>query len=190
MKNVGRFYKVSLEQFLKDLKARSADRFEYKYDDLVKSAEEVLEDLAMPRRKTVGSAGYDFFSPFKFNLLPGESIIIPTGYKVQIKDEWWLAIYPKSGLSFEYRLKLDDTIPVIDGDYFNNKNNEGHILIKITNNSHHSGNARIVNFDAGDAYCQAIFSEYGLTDNDDTTETREGGFGSTGRKSYTKFWTT
>ena len=88
----------------------------------------------MPERATVGSAGYDFFSPIDFALAPGETIKIPTGIRAKIDDGWVLKIYPRSGLGFKFRLQLNNTVGIIDSDYFYS-DNEGHIMAKITNDS-------------------------------------------------------
>ena len=86
----------------------------------------------MPKRATKGSAGYDFFAPETFSLNPKETIKIATGIRAKIADGWVLAIFPRSGLGFKYRLTLDNTVGIIDSDYFNAEN-EGHIFIKMTN---------------------------------------------------------
>lgn len=94
----------------------------------------IYENISLPKRATAGSAGYDFFSPVDFQLGPGETIKIPTGIRAQMEPDWVLKIYPRSGLGFKYRLQLNNTVGIIDSDYFNS-DNEGHIFIKITNDS-------------------------------------------------------
>lgn len=91
-------------------------------------------NISLPKRATKGSAGYDFFAPFDFSLNAGETILIPTGIRAEITDGWFLALFPRSGLGFKYRLQLDNTVGIIDSDYFYAEN-EGHIMIKITNDS-------------------------------------------------------
>ena len=75
-------------------------------------------NIRLPRRATKGSAGYDFFAPESFTLVPHETILIPTGIRVMIEDGWMLQLYPRSGLGFRHRLQLDNTVGVIDSDYF------------------------------------------------------------------------
>lgn len=94
-------------------------------------AKSVYAKIRLPRRATKGSAGYDFFAPESFTLVPNETILIPTGIRVMIEDGWVLQLYPRSGLGFRHRLQLDNTVGVIDSDYFEAKN-EGHIMIKMT----------------------------------------------------------
>jgi len=135
----------------------------------------VPEEIRLPRRATSGSAGYDFFSPADFTLRPGETLLLPTGVRARIDEGWVLKMYPRSGLGFKYRLQLNNTVGVIDSDYFGAKN-EGHIMLKLTNDSNEG---RVVEIRAGDAVAQGVFVEYGITVDDDCGGVREGGFGST-----------
>ncbi len=130
----------------------------------------------LPRRATAGSAGYDFLSPLAFSLAPGESLRIPTGVRARIDDGWVLMLFPRSGLGFKYRLQLNNTVGIVDADYFGARN-EGHIFIKLFN-----AGDRTVCVEAGEAFAQGIFLPFGLTDDDDARGERTGGFGSTGRK--------
>ena len=95
---------------------------------------ELYDKVKLPQRATKGSAGYDFFAVTDIELKPGESLKIPTGIRAKIDEGWVLKIYPRSGLGFKYRLQLDNTVGIIDSDYYNSSN-EGHIMIKMTNNS-------------------------------------------------------
>ena len=100
---------------------------------------------------------------------------IPTGIRVEMLSDWVLKIYPRSGLGFNYRLGLDNTVGIIDSDYFYS-DNEGHIMIKITNNSNEG---KFLKLNAGDRFAQGIFLEYGVTVDDNADGVRNGGFGST-----------
>lgn len=164
MKRVARFEKVSLEQF------RSGYEGE--------NAEAVYEGIKLPRRATAGSAGYDFFAPYSLTLAPGETAKIPTGIRVWIEDGWVLKIYPRSGLGFKFRLQLNNTVGIIDSDYYRS-DNEGHIFIKITNDTNEG---KTLDIPAGTGFAQGIFVEYGITLDDDADEVRNGGFGSTDKK--------
>ncbi|MBQ9428501.1 MAG: deoxyuridine 5'-triphosphate nucleotidohydrolase [Clostridia bacterium] len=166
MKKIALFEKVSRERFLRD----AAD---FPNVDL----NEVYDAITMPRRATAGSAGYDLRTPFALSLAPGQSAKIPTGLRVRIAEGWMLALYPRSGLGFKYRLQLDNTVGIIDSDYYF-ADNEGHIFVKITNDSR---TGKTVELSAGDAFAQGIFTEYGVTEDDDATAARTGGFGSTGK---------
>lgn len=158
MKKIAQFYKVSKEQF-----SLSCDA-------------PVYEDIILPKRATTGSAGYDFFAPFTFTLSPNETIKVPTGVRVRIDEGWVLKIYPRSSLGFKYRLRLDNTVGIIDSDYFN-ADNEGHIFIKITN----LGDSKLT-VEKGKGFAQGIFVEYGITYDDECETLRTGGIGSTDKK--------
>ncbi len=151
MNRIAKFLKVSEEQF----------------------GREGYENIAIPKRATSGSAGYDFYAPYDFELKPGEEIVIDTGIRAHIADGWVLVILPRSGSGFKYGVRLANTAGVIDSDYFN-ADNEGHIKIKLI------GGSKIFNVKTGDAFAQGIFLPYGITEDDDCQELRHGGFGSTG----------
>lgn len=168
MKKIAKFEKVSLKQFKKDF----LDSFSSYSENEV---EKIYEDLLIPKRATKGSAGYDFYSPIDFSLAPGETIKIPTGIRVRINDGWVLALYPRSGLGFKFRLQLNNTVGIIDSDYYNS-DNEGHMFVKLTNDSNENKN---VELKAGQGMVQGIFFEFGITEDDDANEERNGGFGST-----------
>ena len=168
MQRVAKFEKVSFEQFKKDW----ADTF-YVTDGI----EKIYEDIKLPKRATAGSAGYDFYAPMAFELKPGETIKIPTGIRAVIDENWVLKIYSRSSLGFKYRLWLDNLTGIIDSDY-SNSDNEGHIFIKVTNNSLED---KIVKINRGDKFAQGIFVQYGTVVDDDTVEERNGGFGSTNK---------
>ena len=138
---------------------------------------EKYNNIKLPVRATVGSAGYDFFAPFSFNLSPKQTIIIPTGIRCKIEEGWFLMCAPRSGLGFKYRLQLDNTIGIIDSDYYNS-DNEGHIMIKITNDTYHN---KTLEISVGESFAQGIFLPYGITQNDMVTDIRNGGFGSTSK---------
>ena len=131
------------------------------------------DDLIFPKRATKGSAGYDFFAPFDFTLNPGETIKFPTGFRCKMKDNIVLKLYPRSGLGFKYRVRLENTVGVIDSDYYYS-DNEGHIQVKLTNEG-----SKPMTVHKGEAYMQGIFSEYLLAVEDEVTKERNGGFGST-----------
>lgn len=167
MKKIAKFEKVSEENFVSSLQEEfSADRDE---------AKKVYDGIKLPRRATSGSAGYDIFSPVDFTLAPGETMKIPTGIRCRIDDGWVLKLYPRSGLGFKFRLQLNNTVGIIDSDYYYS-DNEGHIFIKITNDSNEG---KTVEVKSGTGFAQGIFVEYGITVDDDATEIRNGGFGST-----------
>lgn len=168
MRRIAKFHKVSIGQFTDGLK----EHFPQYGEAEVKA---VYDALKLPARATSGSAGYDFFAPFDFTLQPGETIKIPTGIRAEMEEDWVLKLYPRSGLGFKYRLQLNNTVGIIDSDYFYS-DNEGHIFAKITNDSNEG---KTVSIEAGSGFMQGIFLKYGITVDDDATGIRNGGFGST-----------
>ena len=163
MNRIAKFEKVSFEQFKADLQTQ--------YD-----AREAYEQITLPVRATSGSAGYDVISPVSFTLQPGESIRIASGLRCRIAEGWVMLMLPKSGLGTKFRTQLDNTVGVIDADYYNAKN-EGHILIALTNDSK---SGKILEIPAGKAIVQLLFVPFGITEDDDASGERTGGFGSTG----------
>lgn len=168
MERIGQFHKVSQQQFAKAW----VDTFG---EVAVGEWLGVYEALKLPTRATAGSAGYDFFSPLTFELKPGETIKLPTGIRVEMNDGWVLQCYPRSGLGFKYRLQLNNTVGIIDSDYYFS-DNEGHIFAKITNDSNEG---KTLCVEAGTGFMQGIFMTYGITVDDQATQSRNGGLGST-----------
>lgn len=166
MKKIAQFEKVSYKEFVSGLDNPNLTNEEIK---------EMYDSLPLPKRATKGSAGYDFFAPFDITLAPGETIKIPTGIRAKMEVEWVLKLYPRSGLGFKYRLQLNNTVGIIDSDYYYSSN-EGHIFAKITNDSNEN---KTVEIKAHTGFMQGIFIEYGITYDDSVVEVRDGGFGST-----------
>jgi len=156
---------------------------QYKLDcirELV-TAEDLLkewEDMQLPQRKTYKSAGYDFVAPFSFELKPGETILIPSCIRAEIEFNKYLALYPRSGLGFKYRLQLDNSVGIVDSDFADTPN-EGHILFKISNCSFDQN--KILSVKKGEGFAQGIFTSFGVTVDDDLDYKleRTGGIGST-----------
>lgn len=152
------FEKISFKQFAKDIELG-----EY-------------SDIILPYRKTENSAGYDFISFLDIEIAPGEIKKIPTGVKVCLENDEFLSIYVRSSMGVKYNIRMCNQVGIIDSDYYNNIDNEGHIWVCLQN--HGSENFMIKK---GDAFAQGIFTKYLTTDDDMATGTRIGGFGSTNR---------
>ncbi len=164
MQKIAKFEKVSFEQFSESFSGEDVKK--------------IYDEISLPRRATSGSAGYDFFLTKDLILVPGQTALIPTGIRVRIQEGWMLQLYPRSGLGFKFRLQLNNTVGIIDSDYYFSKN-EGHIFCKITNDSKDN---KTVELKRGDAFCQGIFVPYGITEDDCASGVRDGGFGSTDKK--------
>lgn len=135
----------------------------------------IFDDLKIPVRATSGSAGYDFFVPYDITLRPGSTALIPTGIRAKMGEGWVLMIFPRSGLGFKYRLRLNNTVGVIDADYYYSSN-EGHIMVKMTNESDIT-----LTLSKGDRFAQGVFLPFGITEDDCTDGIRDGGMSSTGK---------
>ena len=166
----GRFEKVTLEQFEHDwLKQFPKDQERVK---------EIYEGIALPKRATKGSAGYDFTIPKNLVLGPKETVLIPTGIRAKIENGYVLVLFPRSSLGFRYRMQLDNTAGIIDADYYE-ADNQGHIMCKITNDSLTD---QVMELKAGQGFVQGIFLQFGTVEDDDVQTQRTGGFGSTDGK--------
>lgn len=167
MQKIAEFQKVSFSQFEADFKKNFPE---------CENVKEIYDSIKLPKRATTGSAGYDFYAPVDITLEKGKSVLIPMGIRSKIEDGWVLQIFPRSGLGFKHRVQLDNTVGIIDADYYNSSN-EGHIMIKLSCDAHDDGHT--VSLSAGDGFAQGIFLQFGITVDDDASGIRDGGFGST-----------
>ena len=133
-----------------------------------------LHEIPIPRRATEGSAGYDFACPVAVTLAPGEMRVIPSGLRALIEPGWVLVICPRSSLGRKYGMRLANTVGIIDSDYALAEN-EGHILVAVVN-----GGDKPLTLNPGDRFCQGIFLPFGTAEEEEVTEKRVGGYGSTG----------
>lgn len=165
---VGEFQKVSLQEF------------QGHFEDNLETIKDLYDNtLILPVRSSEDSAGHDFVTTKDIKLNPGESIKIPLGIRAKIEKGWVLFIVPRSGLGSKFRLQINNTIGVIDGDYYYT-DNEGHIMATITNDSNDSNEGKVLKLAKGDRFLQGIFLPYGLTVKDKPLGKRTGGHGSSG----------
>ena len=137
------FEKISFNQFKKD----------------ISNEKNLYENYSLPKRDTKYAAGYDIYSLFDFVLKPTEIIKIPTGIKVNMNDDEVLLLVDRSS----------HQVGVIDKDYYNNKDNEGHIFVKLQN----EGDKDYI-VKRGDAICQGLFVKYlTVDDEEEKFKTRE-----------------
>lgn len=144
-----KFEKISFEQFKKDIE-----------DNL-----ELYEDYKLPKRETIHAAAYDFYALYDYTLKPGEIMKIPTGVKVIMESDDALLLIDRSSMGFKWNVRLCNQVGLIDADYYNNLDNEGHVWIRIQN----EGTENYV-VKAGDGMCQGMFVKYLKTNDDDDTE--------------------
>lgn len=156
------FEKISFEQFKKDI-----------IDD-----KELYSSYNLPKRSTKESAGYDFESIIDFTLKPGEIKKIPLGIKADMNAGEVLFLIVRSSQGFKYNVRMCNQIGVIDKDYYNNSENEGHMWIKLEN---HGDKDYIVS--KGDKIIQGIFINFLTVDNEEKIDNvRTSGIGSTDMK--------
>jgi dUTP pyrophosphatase len=135
------------------------------------------EDRAvLPARKTALSAGYDLSAAEAVEIPPGEVRLVPTGLKAYMGTNEVLILAVRSSLAVKRRLVLANGIGVIDADYADNPENEGHILVALENRG-----AQPARIEAGERIAQGLFLPYLITADDTARGERAGGFGSTGR---------
>ena len=153
-----KFEKISFEQFKIDI---SDDKILY-------------DNYLYPKRSTEKSAGYDFESLIDFTLRPGENIKIPLGFKVYMEADEVFLLLVRSSMGFKYNVRMCNQVGVIDSDYVDNSENEGHMWIKLYNEGEEDFVVK-----KGDKIAQGIFIKYLKIDNDSTVSKRNGGIGST-----------
>ena len=151
------FEKISFEQFSKDINENKA----------------LYDSYELPKRATKSSCGYDFYAIEDMILHPGEIKKIPTGYKAKFNDDEMLMLVVRSSMGFKYNVRMCNQVGIIDSDYYNNSDNEGHMWVALQN----EGNIDY-EIKKGTAYCQGIFVKY-LTCGDEVNNDRTSGIGST-----------
>ena len=173
-RKVAKFRKVSFDQFKHDMISCG-----FNLPDTV--MQEAYDVIKLPVRATAGSAGYDFFSPIPFALsnmtVNPRGITFPTGIQCELHPDFCLIMIPKSVLGIRQYSRLGNCIGLIDRDYIFS-DNEGDIFVNIRSDIPSNPPVEIK---AGQAICQGVILPFGTTDDDETTEARNGGLGSTGK---------
>lgn len=134
--------------------------------------------INLPERKTAAAAGYDLEAALDCIVTPGELTLVPTGLKAYMQPDEVLSLHIRSGLAVHQKLMLTNSVGIIDADYYNNPDNEGHIFIAFRNLGRDS-----VAIKKGERIAQGLFQKYLTADGDEAGQgrQRQGGFGSTGR---------
>ena len=143
------FEKISFEEFKKD----------------IEDNKELYDSYKLPSRNSTNAAGYDFYLIKDIEIKPNEIIKIPTGIKAYFEPDEVLFMIVRSSTGFKYNIRLVNQVGVIDADYYNNKDNEGHIYVKIQNEG-----TETIKFNAGDHLAQGIFLNFLKTDSDKNIE--------------------
>ena len=168
MKRIAKFEKISQKQFLKDFKDIYKDWY------IGEEITDIYDRIILPKRATIGSAGYDIRVPFECTVRKGDVVKIPTGIRCKMNSNYVMLIFPRSSLGIKRGLKIANTIPVIDSDYYY-ADNEGHIFICIQNDKKEP-----LFLNKGEAIVQAVFLPYGISEEETVVKQRSGGIGSTG----------
>ena len=134
------------------------------------------KNIILPSRKTKFSAGYDIATAENIILLPQQVTLIPTGIKAYMQADEYLGVHIRSSIAIKQKLTLIYNVGVIDADYYNNVENEGHIMIPVYNYNQSS-----VTIEKDTRIAQGIFYRYLLASDDKAENIRIGGIGSTGK---------
>lgn len=134
-------------------------------------------DIILPERKTKSSAGYDFHLIKDITLAPNQTMRIPLGVKVFMPENEYLGIYIRGSVGFKFNVRLCNQVGIIDSDYYNNPDNEGHMWIAIHNHGQEASKMK-----KGESIAQGIFATYNIASNDNVDNERTGGFGSTNKE--------
>lgn len=179
---VAKFEKVSFTQFSKDC----IDTFKMDFENATVESKNLFEsyvktwydNIKIPTRATMGSAGYDFIAYRDLTIPFGQTVKIPTGIRAIMDSGYVLQCYPRSSHGFKYGIELSNSVGIIDEDYAYGDNG-GHIFIKLVNKDDTIG--KDVDICNGEAFCQGIFVKYGITIDDNANGKRNGGLGSTNK---------
>ena len=133
-------------------------------------------EVVLPQRKTAKSAGYDIIALTDEDVYvhPGMSVNLETGVKACMEDDEVMLLFIRSSLGIKQGLTLSNSCGVIDADYYNNPDNDGHFILNIIN----TGNS-VQRIPARSRVAQAVFVKYLTVDDDNATGERIGGIGST-----------
>lgn len=131
--------------------------------------------LPLPARKTAHAAGYDLAAAERTVIDPGQVALVPTGLKAYMEQGEFLALAVRSSLAVKRRLMLANGLGIVDADYVDNPENEGHIMVAVYN-----GSPDVAVIEQGERIAQGIFLRYGVVADDTASGARSGGFGSTG----------
>ena len=174
MNTVAKFEKVSFDQFKKDwLDCFLIETDNLNMDEVEKSIRKIYDNIKLPKRSTIKSAGHDIYSPCDCYVSAHNSVLIPTGINCSLRSDLVLLIFPRSGLGVKNRFVPSNLVGVIDADYVDSQN-QGHIFMKMVNDGE-----KDILLKQGQAFCQGIIVKYYTTDDDEVTSKRDGGFGST-----------
>lgn len=136
--------------------------------------------INLPVRKTKYSAGYDIeaaedtiIPSFKNGQKPA---LVKTGLKVYMQEDEVVILANRSSNPGKKGLVLANSIGIIDKDYYENPDNDGHFMFAFWNFKEED-----IEIKKGECIGQAIFQKYLIVDGDNSNQERLGGFGSTNK---------
>ena len=150
-----RFEKISFERFAKD----------------IKNDKELYGTYKMPVRKTKRSAGYDFFAIEDISIKPGEIVKVPTGIKANFAADETLMLFVRSSMGFKWNVRMCNQVGIIDSDFYNNPDNEGHMWFALQNHGEKDFNVK-----KGESFGQGLFFKYLTVDDEEEVLTDRTGW--------------
>ena len=141
-----KFEKISFERFVKD----------------IKNDKDLYNEYKMPVRQTKKSAGYDFFAIEDISIKPGKIKKIPTGIKAIFEEDETLMIFVRSSMGFKWNVRMCNQVGIIDSDFYNNPENEGHIWFALQNHGDKEFKVK-----KGESFGQVLFFKYLTVDDEE-----------------------
>ena len=138
----------------------------------------IEEDIKLPERSTLNSAGYDFFAIEDIMFNPKTITRVFTGIKCELMPNQVLILANRSSNPSKKGLILLNGIGVVDADYYGNPDNDGEIAFEFYNMLD-----EVVEIKKGEKLGQGLILKFDKTEDDyisNPNNTRAGGFGSTG----------
>ena len=135
----------------------------------------IFEQILFPE---IAEHTKDFYTLKEMSTLTGRlkarPTLVPTGIKCKLEPGTYLELSARSSTPLKNWLILSNGVGIIDADYYNNPDNEGHIYLQFINLS-----SVDIKIKKGEAIGQAIIHRYEITEDDAADGERVGGFGST-----------
>ena len=173
---ISKYTDAGLSLPIRKTKASAGYDFQVAEDTLIPSYFKLVDKIMNATHETCHTAGYFTLSEMAqltkdFRAKP---TLVPTGIKCEVPEDMYLELSVRSSCPLKHWLILANGVGIIDADYYNNPDNEGHIFFQIINLSPFD-----IVLKKGDTIGQGILKKYYLTDDDAATAERQGGFGST-----------
>lgn len=173
---ISKYTDAGLSLPVRKTKASAGYDFQVAEDTLIPSYFKLVDKIMNATHETCHTAG-----PFTLSEMAqltkdfrAKPTLVPTGIKCEVPEDMYLELSVRSSCPLKHWLILANGVGIIDADYYNNPDNEGHIFFQIINLSPFD-----IVLKKGDTIGQGILKKYYVTDNDAADGFRAGGFGST-----------